>query len=203
MEQPIDVLSVTSEEARFEVRFEYSSDLLKQWQRHPVRTSRKVVKYVRPILGVLLILVGVWNLWIKGQVLADFLSEFGVPFSLQYYFSYWGAELLIPILAIVVGVLEFFVDRIRLNRNLKQMAAVYGPEPWPIRYLFGEEAFTNSFSGSSQTMPYARVRKVEDAGDFLLLWVGKLIFRLPKSAMAKGAWEELQAFLQEKIPSRT
>jgi hypothetical protein len=33
--------------------------------------------------------------------------------------------------------------------------------------------------------------------------VGKLIFRLPKSAMAKGAWEELQAFLQEKIPSRT
>ena len=87
MEQPIDVLSVTSEEARFEVRFEYSSDLLKQWQRRPVRTSRKVVKYVRPILGVLLILVGVWNLWIKGQVLADFLSEFGVPFSLQYYFS--------------------------------------------------------------------------------------------------------------------
>lgn len=202
MEQPADILPVTTEEARFEVRLTYTAELLKQWQRSPVRLSRIVVRYVRPILGILLILVGLWNLWIKGQVLEAFFSAYGMQMHLGDYFSYWGEKLLLPVLGIGLGILEFFIERIRLRRSLKRMTAVYGPEPWPVHYLFGEEAFTMAFSGAIQTMPYARAKKVEEKGDFLLLWVWTMLFRIPKSAVTKGTPEELLAFLREKVSDR-
>ena len=61
---------------------------------------------------------------------------------------------------------------------------------------------TNTFGCSAQTLPYERVNEIEDAEEFLLLWVGKLIFRLPKSAFTKGTPEDLLAFLREKVPAK-
>lgn len=191
--------NVTPEEARFTVRFAYTSDLLKDWQRHPVRTSRKVVGIIRPIMGVALILVGLWNLWyvIRG-IWAIFQYAGGQPpLSFVYYF---GWELLLPLLCLTVGVLEFFIDRIRLNRSLKRMQKELGPEPWPAEYRFGADRFTISQADTSTSMVYSRIARVGETKDFVLLRIAKNVFRLPKYAFVQGTPQEFMAFLGAKVP---
>ena len=193
--------NVTPEEARFTVRFAYTSDLLKDWQRHPVRTSRKIVRIIRPIMGVALILVGLWNLWyvIRGiWAIFQYAGE-QPPLSFVYYF---GWELLLPLLCLTVGALEFFIDCIRLNRSLKRMQKELGPEPWPVEYRFGADRFTVSEADSSTCLAYSRITRVEETEAFVLLRVGKNLFRLPKYAFVQGAPQELVTFLRTKIPAK-
>lgn len=202
MEQPANVLPVTPEEARFEISFAFTSALWKQWQRRPLRTSRKAMRFLRPILGVFLILAGIVNLWLIGRVARDVFSVYSRAMTLSDYISYWGWDLFLPVLCFVVGTMQFWMGALSQRVTLKRLRTMNGPEPWPVRYLFGEDALTNTFGGSGQTLPYERVKKIEDAGDFLLLWVGKMAFRLPKAAVTKGTPEELLAFLREKIPAQ-
>ena len=194
--------NVTPEEARFTVRFAYTSDLLKDWQRHPVRTSRKVVRIIRPIMGVVLILVGLWNLWLMGRRICTIEQYLDFRFSFLDRVSYLGWELLLPLLCLVVGVLEFFIDRIRLNRSLKRMQKELGPEPWPAEYRFGADRFTVSEADSSTCLAYSRITRVEETEAFVLLRVGKNLFRLPKYAFVQGAPQELVTFLRTKIPAK-
>ena len=201
MTQFQNVSPVTPEEARITVRFAYTSDLLKDWQRHPVRTSRKVVRIIRPIMGVALILVGLWNLWyvIRG-IWAIFQYAGGQPpLSFVYYF---GWELLLPLLCLTVGALEFFIDCIRLNRSLKRMQKELGPEPWPAEYRFGADRFTISQADTSTSMVYSRIARVGETKDFVLLRIAKNVFRLPKYAFVQGAPQELVTFLRTKIPAK-
>ena len=193
--------NVTPEEARFTVRFAYTSDLLKDWQRHPVRTSRKVVRIIRPIMGVVLILVGLWNLWLMGRRICTIEQYLDFRFSFLDR-AYLGWELLLPLLCLVVGVLEFFIDRIRLNRSLKRMQKELGPEPWPAEYRFGADRFTISQADTSTSMVYSRIARVGETKDFVLLRVGKNLFRLPKYAFVQGAPQELVTFLRTKIPAK-
>lgn len=201
MTQFQNVSPVTPEEARFTVRFAFTSELLRDWQRHPVRTSRKIVRIIRPIMGVALILVGLWNLWYVIQgVWAIFQYAGGQPpLSFVYYF---GWELLLPLLCLTVGALEFFIDCIRLNRSLKRMQKELGPEPWPVEYRFGADRFTVSEADSSTCLAYSRITKVEETEAFVLLRVGKNLFRLPKYAFVQGAPQELVTFLRTKIPAK-
>ena len=194
--------NVTPEEARFTVRFAYTSDLLKDWQRHPVRTSRKVVRIIRPIMGVVLILVGLWNLWLMGRRICTIEQYLDFRFSFLDRVSYLGWELLLPLLCLVVGVLEFFIDRIRLNRSLKRMQKELGPEPWPAEYRFGADRFTISQADTSTSMVYSRIARVGETEAFVLLRVGKNLFRLPKYAFVQGAPQELVTFLRTKIPAK-
>ena len=201
MEQPTKVMPVTPEENRFTVRFAFTSELLRDWQRHPVRTSRKIVRIIRPIMGVALILVGLWNLWyvIRG-IWAIFQYAGGQPpLSFVYYF---GWELLLPLLCLTVGALEFFIDRIRLNRSLKRMQKELGPEPWPAEYRFGADRFTVSQADTSTSMAYSRITRVEETEAFVLLRIGKNLFRLPKYAFVQGTPQELMAFLGDKVPAK-
>ena len=203
MEQRMETVPVTPEEARFEVRFEYTAALQKQWQRQPLHRGRRVLRVLRPILGVFLVLAGIVNLWLMFRTAQYAFCMYGSSMTFSDYVFYWGSDLIIPVLCLVVGTMQFWMDALSRRTTLKRLRTMNGPEPWPVRYLFGEEAVTNTFGCSAQTLPYERVNKIEDAEEFLLLWVGKMAFRLPKSAMAKGTWEELLAFLREKIPSRT
>ena len=201
MPQFQNVSPVTPEEARFTVRFAYTSELLKDWQRHPVRTSRKIVRIIRPIMGVALILVGLWNLWyvIRG-IWAIFQYAGGQPpLSFVYYF---GWELLLPLLCLTVGALEFFIDCIRLNRSLKRMQKELGPEPWPVEYRFGADRFTVSQADTSTSMAYSRITRVEETEAFVLLRIGKSLFRLPKYAFVQGTPQELVTFLRIKVPAK-
>ena len=201
MPQFQNVSPVTPEEARFTVRFAYTSELLKDWQRHPVRTSRKIVRIIRPIMGVALILVGLWNLWYVIQGIWAIFQYAGgqPPLSFVYYF---GWELLLPLLCLTVGALEFFIDCIRLNRSLKRMQKELGPEPWPVEYRFGADRFTVSEADSSMCLAYSRITRVEETEAFVLLRVGKNLFRLPKYAFVQGAPQELVTFLRTKIPAK-
>ena len=201
MTQFQNVSPVTPEEARFTVRFAFTSELLRDWQRHPVRTSRKIVRIIRPIMGVALILVGLWNLWYVIQgIWATFQYAGGQPpLSFVYYF---GWELLLPLLCLTVGALEFFIDCIRLNRSLKRMQKELGPEPWPVEYRFGADRFTVSEADSSMCLAYSRITRVEETEAFVLLRVGKNLFRLPKYAFVQGAPQELVTFLRTKIPAK-
>ena len=192
--------NVTPEEARFTVRFAYTSDLLKDWQRHPVRTSRKVVRIIRPIMGVALILVGLWNLWLMGRRICTIEQYLDFRFSFLDRVSYLGWELLLPLLCLVVGVLEFFIDRIRLNRSLKRMQKELGPEPWPAEYSFGADRFTISQADTSTSMVYSRIARVGETKDFVLLRIAKNVFRLPKYAFVQGTPQEFMAFLGAKVP---
>lgn len=192
--------NVTPEEARFTVRFAYTSDLLKDWQRHPVRTSRKVVRIIRPIMGVALILVGLWNLWLMGRRICTIEQYLDFRFSFLDRVSYLGWELLLPLLCLVVGVLEFFIDRIRLNRSLKRMQKELGPEPWPAEYRFGADRFTISQADTSTSMVYSRIARVGETKDFVLLRIAKNVFRLPKYAFVQGTPQEFMAFLGAKVP---
>jgi hypothetical protein len=194
--------NVTPEEARFTVRFAYTSDLLRDWQRHPVRTSRKIVRIIRPIMGVALILVGLWNLWLMGRRICTIEQYLGFRFSFLDRVSYLGWELLLPLLCLVVGVLEFFINRIRLNRSLKRMQKELGPEPWPAEYRFGADRFTISQADTSTSMVYSRIARVGETKDFVLLRVGKNLFRLPKYAFVQGTPQELVTFLRTKIPAK-
>lgn len=201
MTQFQNVSSVTPEEARFTVRFAFTSELLRDWQRHPVRTSRKIVRIIRPIMGVALILVGLWNLWYVIQGIWAIFQYAGgqPPLSFVYYF---GWELLLPLLCLTVGALEFFIDCIRLNRSLKRMQKELGPEPWPVEYRFGADRFTVSEADSSTCLAYSRITRVEETEAFVLLRVGKNLFRLPKYAFVQGAPQELVTFLRTKIPAK-
>ena len=201
MTQFQNVSPVTPEEARFTVRFAFTSELLRDWQRHPVRTSRKIVRIIRPIMGVALILVGLWNLWYVIQGIWAIFQYAGgqPPLSFVYYF---GWELLLPLLCLTVGALEFFIDCIRLNRSLKRMQKELGPEPWPVEYRFGADRFTVSEADSSTCMAYSRITRVEETEAFVLLRVGKNLFRLPKYAFVQGAPQELVTFLRTKIPAK-
>ncbi len=201
MTQYQNVSPVTPEEARFTVRFAFTSELLRDWQRHPVRTSRKIVRIIRPIMGVALILVGLWNLWYVIQGIWAIFQYAGgqPPMSFVYYF---GWELLLPLLCLTVGALEFFIDCIRLNRSLKRMQKELGPEPWPVEYRFGEDRFTVSEADSSTCLAYSRITRVEETEAFVLLRVGKNLFRLPKYAFVQGAPQELVTFLRTKIPAK-
>ena len=201
MPQFQNVSPVTPEEARFTVRFAFTSELLRDWQRHPVRTSRKIVRIIRPIMGVALILVGLWNLWyvIRG-IWAIFQYAGGQPpLSFVYYF---GWELLLPLLCLTVGALEFFIDCIRLNRSLKREQKELGPEPWPAEYRFGADRFTISQADTSTSMVYSRIARVGETKDFVLLRIAKNVFRLPKYAFVQGAPQELVTFLRTKIPAK-
>lgn len=200
MTQFQNVSPVTPEEARFTVRFAYTSDLLKDWQRHPVRTSRKVVRIIRPIMGVALILVGLWNLWLMGRRICTIEQYLDFRFSFLDRVSYLGWELLLPLLCLVVGVLEFFIDRIRLNRSLKRMQKELGPEPWPAEYRFGADRFTISQADTSTSMVYSRIARVGETKDFVLLRIAKNVFRLPKYAFVQGTPQEFMAFLGAKVP---
>ena len=200
MTQFQNVSPVTPEEARFTVRFAYTSDLLKDWQRHPVRTSRKVVRIIRPIMGVALILVGLWNLWLMGRRICTIEQYLDFRFSFLDRVSYLGWELLLPLLCLVVGVLEFFIDRIRLNRSLKRMQKELGPEPWPAEYRFGADRFTISQADTSTSMVYSRIARVGETKDFVLLRIAKNVFRLPKYACVQGTPQEFMAFLGTKVP---
>ncbi len=202
MTQFQNVSPVTPEEARFTVRFAYTSDLLKDWQRHPVRTSRKVVRIIRPIMGVALILVGLWNLWLMGRRICTIEQYLDFRFSFLDRVSYLGWELLLPLLCLVVGVLEFFIDRIRLNRSLKRMQKELGPEPWPAEYRFGADRFTISQADTSTSMVYSRIARVGETKDFVLLRIAKNVFRLPKYAFVQGTPQELVTFLRTKIPAK-
>ena len=201
MTQFQNVSSVTPEEARFTVRFAFTSELLRDWQRHPVRTSRKIVRIIRPIMGVALILVGLWNLWYVIQGIWAIFQYAGgqPPLSFVYYF---GWELLLPLLCLTVGALEFFIDCIRLNRSLKRMQKELGPEPWPAEYRFGADRFTISQADTSTSMVYSRIARVGETEAFVLLRVGKNLFRLPKYAFVQGAPQELVTFLRTKIPAK-
>ena len=201
MTQYQNVSPVTPEEARFTVRFAFTSELLRDWQRHPVRTSRKIVRIIRPIMGVALILVGLWNLWYVIQGIWAIFQYAGgqPPLSFVYYF---GWELLLPLLCLTVGALEFFIDCIRLNRSLKRMQKELGPEPWPVEYRFGADRFTVSEADSSMCLAYSRITRVEETEAFVLLRVGKNLFRLPKYAFVQGAPQELVTFLRTKIPAK-
>lgn len=201
MTQFQNVSPVTPEEARFTVRFAFTSELLRDWQRHPVRTSRKIVRIIRPIMGVALILVGLWNLWYVIQGIWAIFQYAGgqPPLSFVYYF---GWELLLPLLCLTVGALEFFIDCIRLNRSLKRMQKELGPEPWPVEYRFGADRFTVSEADSSTCLAYSRITRVEETEAFVLLRVGKNLFRLPKYAFVQGAPQELVTFLRTKIPAK-
>ena len=201
MTQFQNVLPVMPEEARYMVRFAFTSELLRDWQRHPVRTSRKIVRIIRPIMGVALILVGLWNLWYVIQGIWAIFQYAGgqPPLSFVYYF---GWELLLPLLCLTVGALEFFIDRIRLNRSLKRMQKELGPEPWPVEYRFGADRFTVSEADSSTCLAYSRITRVEETEAFVLLCVGKNLFRLPKYAFVQGAPQELVTFLRTKIPAK-
>ena len=192
--------NVSPEEARFTVRFAYTSDRLKDWQRHPVRTSRKVVRIIRPIMGVVLILVGLWNLWLMGRRICTIEQYLDFRFSFLDRVSYLGWELLLPLLCLVVGVLEFFIDRIRLNRSLKRMQKELGPEPWPAEYSFGADRFTISQADTSTSMVYSRIARVGETKDFVLLRIAKNVFRLPKYAFVQGTPQEFMAFLGAKVP---
>ena len=200
MTQFQNVSPVTPEEARFTVHFAYTSDLLKDWQRHPVRTSRKVVRIIRPIMGVALILVGLWNLWLMGRRICTIEQYLDFRFSFLDRVSYLGWELLLPLLCLVVGVLEFFIDRIRLNRSLKRMQKELGPEPWPAEYRFGADRFTISQADTSTSMVYSRIARVGETKDFVLLRIAKNVFRLPKYAFVQGTPQEFMAFLGAKVP---
>ena len=201
MTQFQNVSPVTPEEARITVRFAFTSELLRDWQRHPVRTSRKIVRIIRPIMGVALILVGLWNLWYVIQGIWAIFQYAGgqPPLSFVYYF---GWELLLPLLCLTVGALEFFIDCIRLNRSLKRMQKELGPEPWPVEYRFGADRFTVSEADSSTCLAYSRITRVEETEAFVLLRVGKNLFRLPKYAFVQGAPQELVTFLRTKIPAK-
>ncbi len=202
MEQPTEIVPVTPEEARFDMRFEYTAALQKQWQRHPLRRSRRILRSLRPFLGVFLILLGIVNLWLMFRAARDAFSVYSRAMTFSDYVSYWGPDLVLPVLCIILGTMQFFMDTISRWAMMKRLRTMNGPEPWLVRYLFGENAVTNIFGGAAQTLPYERIRKVEDAGDFLLLWVGKMAFRLPKSSLTEGTPEELLAFLREKVPDR-
>lgn len=202
MEQRMETVPVTPEEARFEVRFEYTEALHKRWQRQPLRKSWRVLRALRPILGVFLILVGIVNLWLMVRAAQIAFCVYSRAMTFSDYVSYLGWDLFLPVLCFAVGTMQFFMDALSRRTTLKRLRTMNGPEPWPVRYLFGEEAVTNTFGCSAQTLPYERVNKIEDAGEFLLLWVGKMAFRLPKSAFTKGTPEELLAFLREKIPAQ-
>lgn len=205
MEQPADILPVTSEEARFEVRFDYTSELWKRWRRRPLRTDRKVLRVIMIVFGTFVTLDGFYRLWQGIAILWTLATE---EYLKEMYLEYYSWSSLLnpylfqPLILLALGVCMLLLERIQLRRDLKQMAAIYGPEPWPEQYLFGEKAFTDSFCRSNQTIPYLRARKVEEKRDFLILWVGKEPFRLPKSAVTKGTPEELLAFLREKVPDR-
>ena len=202
MTQFQNVSPVTPEEARITVRFAFTSELLRDWQRHPVRTSRKIVRIIRPIMGVALILVGLWNLWLMGRRICTIEQYLDFRFSFLDRVSYLGWELLLPLLCLVVGVLEFFIDRIRLNRSLKRMQKELGPEPWPAEYRFGADRFTISQADTSTSMVYSRIARVEETEAFVLLRVGKNLFRLPKYAFVQGTPQELVTFLRTKIPAK-
>ena len=201
MTQFQNVSLVTPEEARFTVRFAFTSELLRDWQRHPVRTSRKIVRIIRPIMGVALILVGLWNLWYVIQGIWAIFQYAGgqPPLSFVYYF---GWELLLPLLCLTVGALEFFIDRIRLNRSLKRMQKELGLEPWPAEYRFGEDRFTVSQADTSTSMAYSRITRVEETEAFVLLHIGKNLLSLPKYAFVQGAPQEFMAFLGDKVPAK-
>lgn len=159
------------------------------------------MRIIRPIMGVALILVGLWNLWyvIRG-IWAIFQYAGGQPpLSFVYYF---GWELLLPLLCLTVGALEFFIDCIRLNRSLKRMQKELGPEPWPVEYRFGADRFTVSEADNSTCLAYSRITRVEETEAFVLLRVGKNLFRLPKYAFVQGAPQELVTFLRTKIPAK-
>ncbi len=202
MEQPTKVMPVTPEETRFTVRFAYTSELLRDWQRHPVRTSRKVVGIIRPILGVALILVGLWNLWYVIQGIWVLSQYTGARLPLFSYLFYFGWRILLPLFCLTVGVLEFFIDRIRLNRSLKREQKELGPEPWPAEYRFGANRFTVSQADTSTSMACSRITRVEETEAFVLLCIGKNLFRLPKYAFVQGTPQELMAFLGDKVPAK-
>ena len=202
MPQFQNVSPVTPEEARFTVRFAYTSELLKDWQRHPVRTSRKIVRIIRPIMGVALILVGLWNLWYVIQGIWALSQYTGARLPLFSYLFYFGWRILLPLLCLTVGVLEFFIDRIRLNRSLKREQKELGPEPWPAEYRFGADRFTVSQADTSTSMAYSRITRVEETEAFVLLRVGKNLFRLPKYAFVQGTPQELVTFLRTKVPAK-
>ena len=202
MEQLTEIVPVTPEEARFDMRFEYTAALQKQWQRHPLRRSRRVLRSLRPFLGVFLILLGIVNLWLMFRAARNAFSVYSRAVTFSDYVSYWGPDLVLPVLCFVLGTMQFFMDAISRWAMMKRLRTMNGPEPWPVRYLFGEDAVTNTFGDAAQTLPYERIKKAEDAGDFLLLWVGKMAFRLPKSSLTKGTPEDLLSFLLEKIPAK-
>ena len=202
MTQFQNVSPVTPEEARFTVRFAYTSELLKDWQRHPVRTSRKVARIIRPIMGVALILVGFWNLWLMSREIWTIEQYLDMRFSFSDRVSYLGWGLLLPLLSLAMGVLEFFIDRIRLNRSLKREQKELGPEPWPAEYRFGADRFTVSQADTSTSMAYSRITRVEETEAFVLLRIGKNLLRLPKYAFVQGAPQEFMAFLGDKVPAK-
>ena len=111
-----NIAPVGEEEARFLVRFAYTSELMKKWNRHPVRTSRKVWRVVMWIIGSYLVLYGLWrlgeiawSLWSLGT--SDMLAPF--VFTARFLFG----EAFFPLLYIGVGVLGFFLDSIRLTSS--------------------------------------------------------------------------------------
>ena len=77
-----------------------------------------------------------------------------------------------------------------------------GPEPWPAEYSFGADRFTISQADTSTSMVYSRIARVGETKDFVLLRVGKNLFRLPKYAFVQGAPQELVTFLRTKIPAK-
>ena len=205
MEQPASIVPVTPEEARFEVRFTYDPQLLKDWSHHSVRTARRVWRVIRIVLGVLGILYGMVKLYQGIATLWDIATYEDLKEIYLAYYS-WGTilylNLFYPLLILALAVLWLLLDRIRISRAVRQTRAMFGPEPWPVQYLLGEDRFTAIQCSALQTIPYERVKKVEEKQGFILLWTGVNIIRLPKSAVTKGTPEELFAFLRERIPGR-
>ena len=206
MEQPTEVVPVTPQEALFEVSFVYGPNLLKDWSRHSVRTSKRVVRVIRIVLSILVLLYGTAKLWVGVELLLNLSGNIAMREIMLAQYS-WGEilylYLLYPILLLAVGILWLLLDRIRISRAVKRTRAMFGPEPWPVQYRLGEDRFTAVQCGAVQTIPYGRVRKVERKQGFLLLWIGANIIRLPEADLTGGTPEELLAFLREKIPSRS
>lgn len=205
MEQRMETVPVTPEEALYEVRFTYDPQLLREWSRRSVRPSRRVWRVIRIVLCSLVILYGAYQLW-EGLTLLWWIGteEYVREMYLSYYT--WGEVLYLnlfyPLLLLALGVLWLLLDRIRIRRAVKQTRAMFGPEPWPVQYLLGEDRFTAVQCGAVQTIPYRRVNKVEQKQGFILLWMGNNIIRLPKSTFTKGTPEDLLAFLRERIPTK-
>ena len=120
MEQPNEIVPVTPEEARFEVRFEYTPALQKQWQRQPLRSRRGLLRVLRPILGVFLILAGIFNLWLMFRMARAAFSVYSRAMTLSDYISFWRSDLIIPILCFVVGTMQFWMDGTLHGRSDEQ-----------------------------------------------------------------------------------
>ena len=196
MEQPNEIVPVTPEEARFTVRFACTSELLKDWQRHPVRTNRKVLQALVWIVGGWAIAKGLWQM---AEGLYHFVRSMGVRLVWAWFTQF---DVIFPLTYIGLGVLVFSLGRIRMRKNIRQMTAMFGPEPWPVEYRFGEDRFTATQCGTVQTMMYSRINWVWETADFVLLTIGENVFRIPKYAFAQGTPQELVTFLRTKVPAK-